>query len=100
MGTAIVSGARPRIPRPLVHRDEVDVGLILHERLGAVAVVDVPIGDQNALEPVLLSRVVRGEGDISKEAESHGAVVNSVMPGRPHRGEAARMHAAHGEIDG
>ena len=99
MGPAIVGGPGPRIPRPLVHRDEMDVGLILHERLGAIAVMDVPIGDQNAREPVLLSCVVGREGDISEKAESHGAVANRVMPRRPHRGKAAWVDAAGRKID-
>src|SRR5690349_493603 len=37
------------IPWPLVHRDEVDVGLILDQRLSAVAMVDVPVDDEDPL---------------------------------------------------
>src|SRR2546423_8082064 len=37
------------IPRPLMHRDEVDVGLILDQRLGAVAVMHVPVDDEDPL---------------------------------------------------
>ena len=50
--TAIVGGAGAGIPRPLVHRDEVDVALVLDERLRAVAMMDVPVDDEHALRAV------------------------------------------------
>src|ERR1051325_7657750 len=49
MRAAVVGGTGSGIPRPLMHRDEVDVGLIFHERLSAVAMMDVPIDDENSL---------------------------------------------------
>src|ERR1700736_4231992 len=100
MGSAIFRCACSGIPRPLVHGDEVDVRLVLHESLSAVSVVYIPIDDQNSLEPVFLARVMRRQRDISKKAESHCPVVNRVMPGWSHRREAARMDGTHGEIDG
>ena len=50
MRAAIVRGAGAGIPGPLVHRHEVDVRLVLDERLRAVAVVHVPVDDQHALD--------------------------------------------------
>ena len=99
MRSAILGGARSRIPRPLVHRDEVDVGLILHERLGAVAVVHIPIDDQHPVEAVLLPRVVRRAGDASENAETHRAVAQRVMTRRAHRAEAPVIRSGCGEID-
>ena len=61
--------------------------------------VDVPVYDENPLQTVFLTRVVRGEGNVSKKAESHRPIVDGVVARRTHRGEAARMHAADREID-
>jgi len=88
------------IPWPLVHRDEVDVGLILDQRLSAVAMVDVPVDDEDPLQTVLLARVVCGERDVPKEAESHRSIIDGVVSWRAHGGEAPRMDVGDGEIDG
>jgi hypothetical protein len=45
MRTAIRGGAGARIPRPLMHRDEVDVALMFDQRLRSVAMMHVPIND-------------------------------------------------------
>ena len=76
-----------------------DVGLALHQRLGAVTVVHIPIDDQHALEPVLLARVMRSDRDVSEEAESHCAIIDCVVSGWSHRRKAAWMNAADREID-
>jgi hypothetical protein len=52
--------------------------------------MDVPVDDQDAIGTVALPRVVRGDGDVAEEAESHRPVVQRVVPGRAHRAEAAR----------
>jgi hypothetical protein len=100
MGSAIFGGASSRIPRPLVHRHEVDVGLVLNQRLCSVPVVNIPIDDQDSLEPMLLAGVVGGERDIAKETEPHGAVVDRMVPRRPDSGEAARVNATYRQVDG
>ena len=76
-----------------------NVRLVLNKRLGAVAMVDIPIDDQDPMQAVLVSRIVCGDGNISEEAESHRAIANGVVPGRPHRAEAARMNARYRQID-
>src|SRR6185437_3466698 len=48
---AVIIG-RPRawVPRPLVHGDEMDLWLFLDQRLGTVAVVNVPVHDEDPLQ--------------------------------------------------
>lgn len=67
----IVGGACSRIPGPLVHRNEVDVGLPLDQRLRAVSVMHVPVNDENPLKTVTRAGIVRGAGDVSEDTESH-----------------------------
>ena len=50
--------------------------------LRAVAVMDVPIGDQNAPDAVLLLGVARGDGDGVEDAETHSAHRRGMMAGR------------------
>ncbi len=100
MRSPIVGCAGPWIPRPLMHRDEMDIRLIFDEGLGAVPVMDVPVDNQNSLETMLPSCIVSRERDISEETESHRPVMNGMMTGRSYGGKAARMHAAYGKIHG
>src|SRR5687768_9129967 len=37
-----------RVPRPLMHGDEVNVGLMLDERLSSIAVMNVPVDDEDS----------------------------------------------------
>ena len=85
LGAAVVRRARARIPRPLVHRDKADILGVLHERLRAVAVVHVPVGDENAFHPVARARVVRADGHVAENAESHGVIAQCVVARRAHR---------------
>lgn len=97
--TPILGCSGTWIPRPLVHGDEMDVGLGLHQRLGAVAVVHVPVDYQNPLQSMLSARVVRGQRYVAEETESHGAVRNRVVSGRSYGGEAPWVCARNREID-
>ena len=100
MRTVIVGRSSSGIPGPLVHRDEMDVGLAFDQRLGSVAVMDVPINYQDSVQPMFLARVMGGDGDIPEETESHRAVVDGVVSGRSNCAETARMHAGDRQIYG
>ena len=78
-----IIGTRTRVAEVLNRKRGLSIDMIrrLHERLGAISVVDVPVNNQDPLQSVLLPRVVRGDRDIAEEAESHGAVVNGVVSG-------------------
>ena len=55
--------------------------------LGAVAVMDVPVDDQDPTEPAGADEVLGRDGDVVEQAESHGPVALGVMAGRPDQGE-------------
>src|SRR5207237_9111413 len=83
MRAAILGRASPRIPRPLVHGDEVNVRLALDKWLATVAVVHVPIDDQEYFESMLLPGVVRSDRHVAKQTEAHGPIVNGLVARRP-----------------
>ena len=63
-------------------RDEANSRIGGEDRFGSVAVMNVPIEDQNALQATLLERVESSYGDIIEEAEAHSSVGFGVMPRR------------------
>ena len=56
--------------------------------LRAVAVVDVPINDQDPLEPGALPEPVGGDRHVVEQTEAHGEVALGVMPRGASRGKA------------
>ncbi len=68
-------------------REERDRGIVVEDLLGAVAVVDVPVDDQDPVEPEPLDGVRRGDGDAAEQAEAHRLVGPGVVAGRPDRAE-------------
>ena len=52
-------------------RDVQDVGARGEDVVRAVAVVDVPVEDQHALEPAEPDRMLRGDRDVVEQAEPH-----------------------------
>src|SRR4051812_6605492 len=99
MRTAILGGAGARIPRPLVHRHEMDVALALDERLRAVAMVDVPIHDQHALDAMPLTRVVRADPDVAEETEPHRAIAERMVARWAHGAKRSPWSVAEREVD-
>src|SRR5690349_22914089 len=99
MRTSIFCRSGTGIPRPLMHRHEMDVGLVLDERLSSVAVMDIPIDDENPAESVLFARIVRGDRDVAEQAEPHCSIVDGVVSRRADRRETALVDSAHREID-
>ena len=63
--------ARPGIERPLVDARVEDVGRGREDRLGPVAVVDVPVEDQDPLGAACSDRVRGRDRDVVEEAEAH-----------------------------
>ncbi len=82
-------------------RGEKENGRIVVENfLRAVAVVDIPVDDHDALDAVLFLRVARGDGSVSEEAKSFGAFRHGVVPGRAHGGESVAGASGHDRIHG
>ena len=61
--------------------------------------MNVPVNDEDPLQPVTRARVVRSERNGAEQAEAHCAVPQCVMSGRAHGAEAPQMHAGRREID-
>ena len=78
---ALGEEAAAGVVRPLVRRAEEHPGLGVERGLRAVAVVDVPVEDGDALVP-LLQEPRRGDGDVVEEAEAHRPVRGRVVSGR------------------
>src|SRR2546422_2713266 len=76
-----------------------NVRLVLNKRLRPVAMVDIPIDDQDPMQAVLVSRIVCGDGHVAEEAEPHCTIVDRVMSGRTHRGKAPWIDAGRREIN-
>ncbi len=77
--------------------EEEDGGILVEDILRAVAVMHVPIHDQNAPHAVPPLGVARRDGDVVEQAEPHPAPRIGMMPRRPHRAEGvARLAREHG----
>ena len=80
--------------------EEKNAGVAVENVLGAVAVVDVPIGDQDALGVVDLLGVAGGDGYIIKYAEAHAARGGGVVTGRADGGESVAHAVSENGVDG
>ena len=98
MRATVVGRPGARIPRPLVHRHEVDTRLVLHQCLRAVAMVHVPVHDQHALAGRGGQGIVRRNRHIAEQAESHRPVAQRVMSRRTHRRKATRRTTIKGHV--
>ena len=94
---ALAGGPGAGVEGPAVAAGDVDVGAAFEHRLGAVAVVDVLVEDQDPLAAELADGVVGGQGDVVEQAEAHGPVGLGVVAGRPDQGQGlGRLAADHG----
>ena len=75
------------------------LGIFIEDVLRAVAVVDIPVGDQDAREAVHLLGVVSGQGDVVEKAETHALARRGVMPGRPNQAEGGMVSPLQHRID-
>ena len=61
--------------------------------------MDVPIGNQNALGAMLALRVAGRHRDAIKQAEAHAASAAGVVSGRPHNTESVLDPTAENGVD-
>uniref|UniRef100_A0A8W7PBL6 Uncharacterized protein n=1 Tax=Anopheles coluzzii TaxID=1518534 RepID=A0A8W7PBL6_ANOCL len=99
-GVVRVGAAREERPIVVpVHRDVQHVRVLLEDVLRAVAVVHVPVDDQDAPQPVPLDRMPGRHRDAVVDAEAVRRVRLRVVPGRAHhahaRPGAALQHVLH-----
>ena len=95
---ALVHETGARVERVLVGRDVGDPGVAPEHGLGAVAVVDVPVHDQDPLAPT--GENGRGHGDVVQEAEAHGLAGQGVVARRAHGEEGGLPLAPVEALDG
>ena len=65
---------------------------VRHDRLGAVSVVNVPVEDRDATDPLGCLRPARCDRGRVEQAEPHRPSRLRVMPGRPRQRKAAASH--------
>ena len=87
---SITCGSGARIPRPLVHRHEMNCGIVFDERLRSVPVMNIPVNDQHSLQSVNRLRVTGGERDVADQTESHRPGFERMMTWRTNRAERSR----------
>jgi hypothetical protein len=59
----------------------------------------VPVDDQHTLRAVPRPRVVRTDGDVAEQAESHPRAAKRMVPGRPNGAEASSRASTEREVD-
>ena len=79
-GARLIGRPGSRVERPLVERDERDPIVAIEDLLGAVAMVRIPVDDQDSFTPG--GEHGRGDGDIVHQAEPHRVGRGGVMTGR------------------
>jgi hypothetical protein len=67
--------------------------------LRAIAVVHIPIDDQDSFERVFISRNGSGNRNVVKEAKPHRPVRQRMMPGRPYQAHRRFRLARYHTID-
>ncbi len=76
-----------------------DGGIGPDDRLGAVAVVDVPVDDRDALGAMGALGVAGGDDGVVEQAEAHGLVGLGVMARRPDGAEGIGRLAGEHRVD-
>ena len=83
----------------LVHAAKQDVVVPGKHFLGAVAMMDIEVHDQDFADVVGMLQVARSHGDVVEQAEAHGSGVSRMMPRRPHRAERRCVFSRKNVID-
>ena len=88
-----------RIERRLVGRDVERVRVVVEDRLGAVAVMDVEIEDREPRQLVYGARLQGRHRDVVEHAKAHGLHGLGMVAGRPHGAERVPGLARHHRVD-
>ena len=90
-----VDAAAEGVVRVLVNADEENGRVVVEHLLGAVAVVNVEVDDEDTICAVALLRMAGSDGYVAEEAEALCVVGPGVVARRPHHGKAVAGGAAH-----
>lgn len=88
--SSVIGRSGARVPRPLVHRHEMNCRIVFDERLCSVSVMDIPVDDQHSIQPVNRLRVTRRDCDVAQQAESHRSRLERVMARRTNCAKRSR----------
>ena len=80
-GAGFVAAAGAGVEGRLVGGEEEDGVVVVEGVLGAVAVVDVPIDDEDFADAIFFLGVAGGDGDVVEDAESAAAGLGGVVAG-------------------
>jgi hypothetical protein len=70
-----------------------------HERLSPISVMNIPVHYEDALRSMFRPRMMSGDRDVAEKTETHGPVVQRMMPWRANSYEAAKIAAGESPID-
>lgn len=93
-------GTCPRIEGELVRTEEKHVLSIVKNVLGSVAMVHVPIDDQDSFAIGVFQGMTGRDGNVIEEAESHGSIRFCMVAGGTHQGKGVASGATHDCIHG
>jgi len=93
------NGAGPRKEGDLVGREIKDVAARIERVLRAVAVMDVPVDDEDAPKAMPADEIFRSDGDVVEKTEAHRPRRLGVVAGRPDQGEGAPHPALHDGVN-
>lgn len=99
-GSGFIGTTGEGIPGGLVGAGEEDGGVVVKDVLGAVAVVDVPVHDEDFRCTVFFLGVAGADGDVIEEAEAHALGGAGVVAGGTDGAEGALELAGHDEVHG
>ena len=77
-----------------------NTGIGVENILRPVAVVNVPVGNDNAFHSVFLLRIAGGHRDVIEQTKPHAAIGRGVMAGRANHAEGVGRFALHHKVDG
>jgi hypothetical protein len=78
----------------------VNPGVILDQRLRPVAVMDIPVDYQHAIDNAATARVSSSQRNVPREAKSHRLVAKRMVTRRTDRAEAPDVPTVERHIDG
>ena len=99
-GAGFGGGAGAWVPGGLMDGEEEDVGVFVEDILGAVAVVDIPIDDEDAIDAPGFAGVPSGDGGVIVDAEAHATGGGGVVSRGADGGEGVADAALDDGIDG
>jgi hypothetical protein len=92
--------AGPWIKGPAMDREESDLFVAPEDLLGAVAVMHIPVDDQNAIESEFVDRQPGADRHVVKQAKAHRRGGTGVVPRRANETKGRRIFPANNPLDG